>query len=160
MLDQTKKLLFLEGGTGPGEIGSLSVRFVIPDAGPLGRDRNVTAREATHAKVEYMKDGKRYTETLSTSQATAMVEQAQRDQAAAESRADDEAKRRAADDAEAKRRLEDLACPICGGRDFEEEISRQDSQWGYTTMRMKLLICKRCTHVLHFALGRSFYVPG
>ena len=43
-----------------------------------------------------------------------------------------------------------LACPLCRGTSFQQEESRQDSRWGFTSHRMTLLVCDRCRYVLHF----------
>ena len=58
-----------------------------------------------------------------------------------------------------KERLHNLTCPICDGRSFDQQISREDSRMGFTTFRMQLLICRECSYVLHFAQGQSFFVP-
>jgi hypothetical protein len=31
---------------------------------------------------------------------------------------------------------------------------------GFTTFRMRLMICKRCGFVMQFSLGQSLFVPG
>jgi uncharacterized protein len=50
-----------------------------------------------------------------------------------------------------------LACPLCGGRSFQQEESRQDSRWGFTSHRMTLLICDQCRYVLHFYDKHSIF---
>ena len=50
-----------------------------------------------------------------------------------------------------------LVCPICGGTEFERQESRQDSTWGFTSHKMRLLICTRCRLVLHFYEGNSIF---
>ena len=50
-----------------------------------------------------------------------------------------------------------LACPICGHTEFERQESRQDSMWGWTSHKMRLLICTRCRFVLHFYEGNSIF---
>lgn len=50
-----------------------------------------------------------------------------------------------------------LACPLCGGTDFQEEESRQDSRWGFTSHVFRLLICRQCKYVLHFYETHSFF---
>jgi uncharacterized protein len=50
-----------------------------------------------------------------------------------------------------------LACPVCGGTEFERQESRQDSMWGFTSHKMRLLICNRCRLVLHFYEGNSIF---
>jgi hypothetical protein len=160
MFDQSQKEATVRGGDGPGEISGLFVSFIVPGAGLLGRYRNVAAAEATHANVQYSRDGEFHKQTVSISEARALMEQASRDQAAYLARRQAQGEAAAAEDEEARRRLAELACPICGCGQFDEETSRQDSQWGVTSFRMKLLICRRCAYVLHFALGRSLFDPG
>ena len=53
-----------------------------------------------------------------------------------------------------------LACPLCGGRSFQQEESRQDSRWGFSSHRMTLLVCDQCRYVLHFYDKHSMFVPG
>ena len=62
--------------------------------------------------------------------------------------------------AEIRERLSRLTCPICDGHSFDQQMSREDSQMGFTTFRMQLLICRECSYVLHFAQGQSWFVPG
>ena len=50
-----------------------------------------------------------------------------------------------------------LACPLCGCTEFQREASRQDSQWGFTSHQMTLLICRQCRYVLHFYDGNSIF---
>ena len=50
-----------------------------------------------------------------------------------------------------------LACPLCGCRDFQQEESRQDSRWGFTTHRLTLMVCVRCRYVLHFYDDHSIF---
>ncbi len=49
------------------------------------------------------------------------------------------------------------ACPLCGNGEFEQQASRQDSMWGFTSHQMLLLICTRCRYVLHFYEGNSIF---
>jgi hypothetical protein len=160
MIDPKSKEVSLPGGGGAGEIGNLTVHFILPDAGAFGRDKGVEFQQATHAKVEYQRDRQFVSQTVSVTDAVALIEQAQRDQDASAARHEEARKRQADEAAETKRKLDELACPVCGGRDFDEQLGREDSQWGMTTLRMKMLICKRCSYVLQFALGRSMFVPG
>jgi uncharacterized protein YbaR (Trm112 family) len=160
MIDPKSKELTVRGGGGAGEIGNLTVHFILPGAGAFGRDKAVEFQQATHAKVEYQRDRQFVSQTIPVTDAAALVEQAQRDQEATAARIDEAGKRQAEEVAETRRKLDALACPVCGGRDFDEQLGREDSQWGMTTMRMRMLICKRCSYVLQFALGRSVFVPG
>ncbi len=50
-----------------------------------------------------------------------------------------------------------LACPLCRGTTFQQEESRQDSRWGFTSHRMTLLVCDRCRYVLHFYDSHSIF---
>jgi uncharacterized protein YbaR (Trm112 family) len=50
-----------------------------------------------------------------------------------------------------------LACPLCRGTSFQQEESRQDSRWGFTSHRMTLLVCDRCRYVLHFYDSHSIF---
>jgi uncharacterized protein len=160
MIDPKSKETSVRGGGGAGEIGNLTVHFMIPGAGSFGRDKGVEFQQATHAKVEYQGEHGFVSETVSVTDAVALVERAQRDQEATAVRLEEARKHQAEEAAETQRKLDDLACPVCGGHDFDEQLGREDSQWGMTTMRMKMLICKRCSYVLQFALGRSMFVPG
>lgn len=55
---------------------------------------------------------------------------------------------------DAQRRSRDektaLVCPLCAGTTFRREESRQDSRWGITSHVMILMVCERCSHVIHF----------
>lgn len=50
-----------------------------------------------------------------------------------------------------------LRCPLCQGTQFEQQESRQDSLWGFTSHVMLLMICTGCNHVLHFSGGNSLF---
>lgn len=50
-----------------------------------------------------------------------------------------------------------LACPLCGGRDFDHQEGRVDSRWGFTSHRMTLLVCRQCRFVLHFYDRHSIF---
>lgn len=50
-----------------------------------------------------------------------------------------------------------LTCPLCGGTSFQQEESREESRWGFTSHRMTLMICNRCTYVMHFYDAHSFF---
>ena len=52
---------------------------------------------------------------------------------------------------------EKIRCPLCGGTRFQQEESRQDSPWGFSSHRMTLLICERCRYVLHFYDEQSIF---
>ncbi|MEU8005577.1 hypothetical protein AB0B66_30840 [Catellatospora sp. NPDC049111] len=50
-----------------------------------------------------------------------------------------------------------LRCPLCKGSDFQQELGRLDSRWGFTSHRMTLLICKNCRYILHFYDKNSIF---
>lgn len=50
-----------------------------------------------------------------------------------------------------------LRCPVCGGTSFQQEQSRSDSRWGFTSHRMTLMVCRQCTFVMHFYDRHSFF---
>jgi hypothetical protein len=50
-----------------------------------------------------------------------------------------------------------LSCPLCRGTEFQQETARQDSQWGFTSHRMTLMICRRCRYMLHFYDRHSIF---
>jgi uncharacterized protein len=161
MIDPTTKQMDVAGGTGPGEIARLSVKFVVPDAGAFGRDKTVPMSEATAAKVSYTQDGHDVVDqTLMVSEAVTLVEQAQQHAQAASARALAAQQQRQAEIDEVRTKVENLTCTVCGGRQFDQQTSREDSQFGMTTFRMRLMICRRCGFVMQFALGRSLFVPG
>jgi uncharacterized protein len=161
MVDRGQKEFSVRGGDGPGEIGDLEAKFIIPGGGSFGRDKTVSVDEATAARVTYVRDGQRVVDqSLSVPEAVALVEKAVGDgQAADQRRAAAQARQQAELD-EARRKVANVACTVCGYQHFDEQTSREDSQMGYTTFRMRLLICKRCGFVMQFSLGRSLFVPG
>ena len=158
MIDPESKRVTVQGGTAPGEINTFSAEFVLPGAGRFGRDKNVAFREATHAAVQYWKDHQRVEETVSLSSAVALFDQATADGEAHRGRANAVAAREAEIVAEVQRKLANLTCPICGTDQFEQQTSREDGNWGDSSFKMKLLICRRCNFVLHFSQGRSFFI--
>lgn len=165
MLDPNLDEVQIRGGSAPGEINNLSVRFVLQGGGAFGRDKKAPSSLADSARASWTKDGVVHDdEVLSVHDAVALVEQAMRDDAVARQREAD-AHAAAVAAAEARRkdvvsRVENLSCTICGGRQFDKQVSREDSQWGATSFPMTLLICKECGFVLQFSQGRSWYVPG
>ncbi len=50
-----------------------------------------------------------------------------------------------------------LVCLVCDGREFEQQESRQDSRWGFTSHRMTLMVCMRCRYVMHFHDAHSAF---
>jgi hypothetical protein len=161
VVDRTEKELNVVGGSGPGEIGNLHVEFVIPDSGAFGRDKHVSIDDATAAKVTYSQDGIPTSDkTMTVSEALALVDQARKDGAAQLDRVNAVRQQQNTRAQEVQRKLAEFSCPLCGSRSFEEHLSREDSQWGMTTFRMRLLICRECSYVSQFALGRSLFVPG
>lgn len=161
MIDRAQKEFSVPGGSGPGETSNLVVRFLLTGGGAFGRDKAVPVDEATSAVVSYSRDGKPVVEeSMTPAAAVELIEAAQRDTEAAAARAAAARQQGDAELAEIRRELADLSCQVCRGRSFDEHTSREDSQWGMTTFRMRLLICKRCGFVMQFALGRSLFVPG
>ena len=160
MIDRTQKEFFVAGGRGPGEVNNLNVEFVAESAGAFGRDKKVSVDEATRAHARYVKDGAEVEATLDVPAAIALLEQAERDTAAALDRRTQAVDAQRAELEEARAKVAALACLVCGGRSFEEQTSREDSQWGMSSFRMKLLICRRCGYVMQFYLGASLFVPG
>ena len=161
MIDRSQEKFEIRGGRGPGEIGDLSAKFLIPEGGSFGRDKSVPVDEATEVEVSYVRDGQRVVdEVLSVPEGVALIEQATADGEAAEARRAAAAAQRAAELEEARRKVANLSCTVCGGQDFDEQTSREDSQMGFTSFRMRLMICKRCGFVMQFSLGQSLFVPG
>jgi hypothetical protein len=160
MIDRSQHDFAVRGGRGAGEISDLTARFLIPDGGAFGRDKSVPVDEATAAKVSYVKDGQRVQAVLSVPEGVALVEQAQTDELAADGRRAELRRVQEAELEEARRKVANLACTVCGYQQFDQQTSREDSQMGFTTFRMKLLICKRCGFVMQFSLGQSLFVPG
>ena len=70
-------------------------------------------------------------------------------------RIEEQKRQRIAQQEEIRSKVENLSCTVCDGRDFDEQTSREDSQFGMTTFRMRLLVCKQCGFVMQFSLGRS-----
>ena len=161
MLDRSQKEFDVRGGRGPGEIGDLHVRFVIPDGGAFGRDKTVSVDEASAAQASYLLDGHRIdADSLSVPEAVALVEKAVLDGQAAEQRRAAAQAQEQAELEEARRKVANLTCTVCGHQRFDEQISREDSQMGFTSFPMRLMICKRCGFVMQFSLGQSLFVPG
>jgi hypothetical protein len=50
-----------------------------------------------------------------------------------------------------------LICPLCSCPKFQQEESRSDSRWGFTSHRMTLLVCTNCRYVLHFYDANSIF---
>ena len=40
---------------------------------------------------------------------------------------------------------------------FDREEERSDGKWGFTSHRKVLMICQRCSFILHFYGERSFF---
>jgi hypothetical protein len=123
-------------------------------------DRKVASREATHARVEYESGGGREERTVTLAEAKALIERAEQAQRTVQEAAAAQAAAVQAERDHVKQVLAGLSCQVCGGRDFDEQTAREDSQWGMTTMRLRMLICRRCGFVMQFALGTSWFVPG
>ena len=160
MIDRSQKEFFVAGGNGPGEVNNVRVAFVAEGAGAFGRDKKVSVDEANRAEVSYVQDRKQVEAVLDVPAAIALLEQAQRDTDAAVARNTQARADQMAELEEAKRRVANLTCLVCEGSSFDTQTSREDSQWGMSTFRMKLLICRRCGYVMQFYLGASLFVPG
>ncbi len=50
-----------------------------------------------------------------------------------------------------------LRCPVCDRAEFDQQESREDSRWGFTSHRMTLMICRGCRYVMHFSDGHSLF---
>ena len=51
-----------------------------------------------------------------------------------------------------------LKCPICNGLEFERESGSLEGSWGgLTRHKMVLMICRKCSLVLPFHEGRTFF---
>jgi hypothetical protein len=142
---------------GSPDVALLDVEWVVPDAGAFGRDKGVRRSEAQHAHVTSMLAFNRVDEVIQRPEALALIARATAAQEAAAAKAAALTAAKDADRAEVTRLLDDLTCLVCGGKEFETQLSREDSQWGYTSLKMKLKICSRCGHVMHFSRGRSYW---
>ena len=161
MIDRGRKEFTIRGGHGPGEIADLEAKFLLPGGGSFGRDKAVSVDEATAAEVSYVRDGQRVVEqSLSVPEAVALVEKAVADGAAADQRRAATQAQQQAELDEAQRKVANLACTVCGYQHFDEQTSREDSQMGFSTFRMRLMICMRCGFVMQFSLGQSLFVSG
>lgn len=59
---------------------------------------------------------------------------------------------------ESQARQRELECPLCDCTDFEIEEGGLDSKWGMTQFTMEIAICQRCSYVMLFSKGRSFWM--
>ncbi|MGJ6980080.1 hypothetical protein ACSDQ9_06050 [Aestuariimicrobium soli] len=50
-----------------------------------------------------------------------------------------------------------LRCPLCHGTQFQTEVARSESKWGFTNHKMTLKVCLNCRFVLHFYDNRSMF---
>ena len=50
-----------------------------------------------------------------------------------------------------------LRCTVCDGTEFQDEETREDSRWGFTSHVMTLKVCVRCRHVIHFYDAHSLF---
>ncbi len=50
-----------------------------------------------------------------------------------------------------------LRCPLCGHDGFEKQRGKLDSHWGFTALKVNLMICERCGYVMQFYQGRTFF---
>ena len=161
MFDRTKSEIKVTGGDGPGEIGHLKVTFIIPDGGALGTDKKVTIGEATAAKVEYRRGGVHVPEQqVPTSDAVALIEQAQRDELAAQGRASARAANALSEYAELSAKFANLRCTVCDYGEFEDRQSYQ-SKYGneVSNFKLRMLVCKRCGFTFQFTAPKEQYFP-
>jgi len=160
MVDPSQTQVVITGGSGPGEIGELNVRFVVPEAGAFGRDRNVAMADASAARVSYVRDGRLVEDqSVTVGEAVTLIDQATRDATAAAARSEANRQVRTAEAAQSARQPADLACMVCGARTFDERTSQEDIAWGAPTVRMRLLICQHCGFVMQFALTQTISGP-
>jgi uncharacterized protein len=156
-MNEDDKRVEIQGGRGPGLIEWLEVKWVLPGAGSFGRDKAVPRPQATAANVSYRLDGQLHEAAVSLDKADELIRQTTAAGTAAQQTARDQAAGWEAERQRVLRLLQELSCPICQSRDFEQQLSREDSQWGFTSLRMRLLICRRCQYVLHFSRGSSVF---
>jgi hypothetical protein len=140
MVDPSQRQVVVTGGDGPGEIGDLTVRFVVADPVALGGERNVTMGDATSARVSYVRDGKFVADQeVSVGEAVTLIGQASRDAQATATRTEP---------ARSPRRAPaDVACLVCGGSSFEEHVG---PAWTGGPVG-RFLVCRSCGFVLQFA---------
>jgi predicted nucleic-acid-binding Zn-ribbon protein len=50
-----------------------------------------------------------------------------------------------------------LTCPLCANTEFDTQESREESRWGFTSHRMTLKVCTRCSYVMHFYDAHSWF---
>lgn len=50
-----------------------------------------------------------------------------------------------------------LKCPLCSGSEFDRQRGKLDSHWGFTALKVNLMICQRCGYVMQFYGGRTFF---
>jgi predicted nucleic-acid-binding Zn-ribbon protein len=50
-----------------------------------------------------------------------------------------------------------LFCPLCRGTEFDRHEARQDTRWGITSHRILMMVCRRCSYILHFYRHRSIF---
>lgn len=50
-----------------------------------------------------------------------------------------------------------LACPLCGCTEFDRHEARQDTRWGFTSHRIQMMVCRRCSYILHFYRHHSIF---
>ncbi len=48
-----------------------------------------------------------------------------------------------------------LVCPLCGGKEFDDEEGKLDSKYGVTAHKVKMKICTNCKYVMLFSLGNT-----
>jgi len=161
MIDRSKEEFVIAGGDAIDEINNLTATFIVPGAGRFGRDKHVSVDEATAAKVTYTTNGQTIRDReVTVAEAIALIEKAQEQTYAASQRAEEKYTQDMAAMAAVQQKVQNLTCLVCGGTNFDKQISREDSRMGYTTFRMDMRICVRCGFVMQFSQGQSWFVPG
>jgi hypothetical protein len=141
----------IAGGSGPDEISGLRVTFLQLGAGAFGRTKTVAFSEATAANVVFFRNNERVSgKSVAVSEAVALIERARRDETASREREAAAPNESEGPATGALPGINNLHCLVCGGRNFESKIVRQDSSNAVSTYKMDLRICSRCGFVMHF----------
>ena len=147
----------VEGGRGTGVLRWVEVEWVAPGAGVFGRDKPVPRSSATAANVEWERGDTRARESMAPAAAAALLSEARSAAAASAAAQKAESATLEVEKEQVRRLRENLTCPVCGGTTFTQQLSREDSQWGLTSLPMRLMICRRCEYVMHFSRGLSIF---
>lgn len=52
---------------------------------------------------------------------------------------------------------EKLICPLCKGKEFKQEQGKIDSHWGFSAHKVGMMICNKCSHIMLFSKGNTFW---